>query len=160
MDRRVDCLANSLLLARGWGLGDLIEPSLRCIPFLFPSCALRHPQFSSCALDHSHRLWPYFGNSSYVQLNQFLLRPLPAGVCSQECPPPEVSSLSLHIRRQYHRIVPLRCRARGSGSRCDMLAFELGRVSGLRDGGDLGGRRGVRSGRLWGRAWRRRGRGR
>ena len=135
MDRRVDYLANSLLLARGLGLGGLIEPSLRHLPFFFSFYSLADP----------HHLF---------------LCPLPAGICSQEYPPPEVSPLSLHTQQLYPHTVPLRCRVRGSESRCDKLVFELERVSGLRGGEDLGGRRGERSGRLWGRAWRRRGRGR
>ena len=135
MDRQEDGLANSLLLARDWGLRGLAGPSFRCLPSFFSSYALAHP----------HRL---------------LLYPLPAGACSQECPPPEVAPLSLHTQRQYPRIVLLCCRVRVSESRCDMLAFELGRVTGLRGEEDLGGRRGARSGTLWGRAWRRRGRGR
>ena len=134
MGRRVDCLANSLLLARGLGLAGLIEPSLRCLPFFFSSYAHARPR-------------------------RLVLCPLPAGLCSQEYPPPEVSPLSLHTPRQCPRTVLLRYRVRVSESRCDMLVFELGRVSGLRGGEDLEGRRGVRSGRLWGRAWRRRGRG-
>ena len=135
MGRRVDDLANSLLLARGLELGGLIEPSLRYFPSSFSFYSFAHP----------HRLF---------------LCPLPAGVCSQEYPPPEVSPLSLHTPRQCPRTVLLRYRVRVSESRCDMLAFGLGRVSGLRGGEYLEGRRGARSGRLWGRAWRRRGRGR
>ena len=135
MDRRVDGLANSLLLARGWGLRGLIGPSLRCLPSFFSFYALAHPR-------------------------RLLLYPLPAGACSQGCPPPSAPPLSLHTQRLYPHIVLLRYRVRVSESRCDMLAFELGRVTGLRGEEDLRGRRGARSGTLWGRAWRRRGRGR
>ena len=137
MDRRVDCLANSLLLARGSGLRDLIEPFPRCLPSFSSSCSLAHP--------HHRRL---------------LCPPPPLGICSQEYPPPSALPLSLHRPRRYPHTAPLRCRVRVSESRCDMLAFELGRVSGLRGEEDLGGRRGARLGRLWGQAWQMRGRGR
>ena len=135
MGRRVDYLANSLLLAQGLGLGDLNEPSLRCLLSTFFFYALAHP----------HRLF---------------LGPLLAGVCSQEYPPPSAPPLSLHTPLQYPHTVRLRCRVRVSESRCDMLAFGLERVIGLRGEEDLEERRGARSGRLWGRAWQRRGRGR
>ena len=135
MGRRVDYLVNSLLLARGWELRGLVEPFLRCLPSSFSCNALAHP----------HRLF---------------LCPLPAGICSQEYLPPSAPPLSLHTPRQYPRTVRLRCRVRVSESRCDMLAFGLERVIGLRGEEDLEERRGARSGRLWGRAWRRRGRGR
>ncbi len=130
MDRRVDYLVNSLLLARDLGLRGLIEPSPRCLPSFSSFYSLADP----------HRL---------------LLCPPPFGICSQEYLPPSAPPLSLHTPRQYPHTVPLHCRVRVSESRCDMLAFELGRVSGLRGEEDLGGRRGARSGRLWGRAWRR-----